>query len=155
MKTWKNSPQKLLIIHNQQFFSLPAWLPKRSILGRNRNFIGSPCLLSTISLISAKVAKFSRKFTLFQFHAWLYGLRTHNLWKSASCKKHTNFWPQSLLAFWFKCLWFTPTPVTQVCQFSSVLDSWPFSPILTGYRTFQPPNFQPLALTPDFSSMKF
>jgi hypothetical protein len=25
MKTRKNSPQKLLIIHNQQFFSLPAW----------------------------------------------------------------------------------------------------------------------------------
>ena len=50
MKTWRNSPQKLLIIHNQQFFSLPAWLPKRPILGRNRNFIGSPCLLSTISL---------------------------------------------------------------------------------------------------------
>jgi hypothetical protein len=24
----------LLIIHNQQFFSLPAWLPKRPILGR-------------------------------------------------------------------------------------------------------------------------
>ena len=72
-------------------------------------------------------------------------LRTHNLWKSESCKKHTNVWPQSLLAFWFKCLWFTPTPVTQVCQFSSVLDSWPFSPILTGYRTFQPPNIQPLA----------
>ena len=50
MKTWKNSPQKLLIIHNQQFFSLPAWLAKRPILGRSRNFIGSPCLLSTISL---------------------------------------------------------------------------------------------------------
>ena len=53
MKTWKNSPQKLLIIHNQQLFSLPAWLPKRPILGRNRNFIGSPCLLSTISLLLA------------------------------------------------------------------------------------------------------
>jgi hypothetical protein len=50
MKTWKNSPKHLLIIHNQQFFSLPAWLPKRPILGRNWNFIGSPCLLSTISL---------------------------------------------------------------------------------------------------------
>ena len=50
MKTRNNSPQKLLIIHNQQFFSLPAWLPKRPILGRNMNFIGSPCLLSTISL---------------------------------------------------------------------------------------------------------
>jgi hypothetical protein len=50
MKTWKNSPQNLLIIHNQQLFSLPAWLPKRPVLGRNRNFIGSPCLLSTISL---------------------------------------------------------------------------------------------------------
>ena len=48
MKTWKNSPQKLLIIHNQQFFSLPAWQPKMPILGRNKNFIGSPCLLSTI-----------------------------------------------------------------------------------------------------------
>ena len=51
MKTWRNNPQKLLIIHNQQFFSLLAWLPKRPILGRNRNFIGSPCLLSTISLV--------------------------------------------------------------------------------------------------------
>ena len=50
MKTWINSPQKLLIIHNQHFFSLPAWLPKRPILGRNRNFIGSPCLVYTISL---------------------------------------------------------------------------------------------------------
>ena len=50
MKTWKNSPQKLLIIHNQQFFSLPAWQPKSPILDRNRNFIGSPCLLFTISL---------------------------------------------------------------------------------------------------------
>ena len=28
-----------------------AWLPKRPILGRNRNFIGSPCLLFTISLV--------------------------------------------------------------------------------------------------------
>ena len=32
------------------FFSLPAWLPKRPILGRNRNLLGSPCLLSTYSL---------------------------------------------------------------------------------------------------------
>jgi hypothetical protein len=46
----KKIPQKLLITHNQHFFSLPAWLPKRPILGRNKNFIGSPCLLSTISL---------------------------------------------------------------------------------------------------------
>ena len=46
----KKQPSNLLIIQNQQFFSLPVWLPKRSILGRNRNFIGSPCLLSTISL---------------------------------------------------------------------------------------------------------
>ena len=51
MKTWKNSPKKLLRIHNQQFFSLPAWLPKRPIFGKNRNLIGSLCLLSTISLI--------------------------------------------------------------------------------------------------------
>ena len=43
--------QKFLIIHNQQFLSLPAWLPKRPILCRNRNFIGSPCLFSTISLV--------------------------------------------------------------------------------------------------------
>ena len=50
MKTWKNNPKKLLRIHNQQFFSLPAWLPKRPIFGRNMNLIGSPCLLSTISL---------------------------------------------------------------------------------------------------------
>ena len=70
-------------------------------------------------------------------------LRTHNLWKSESCKKHTNFWPQSRLAFWFKCLWYMPTPVMQVCQFSSVLDSWPFLPILTGSRTFQPRIFNP------------
>ena len=55
MKTRKNRPQKLLIIHNQLFFSLPAWLPKRPILGINRNFIGSPCLLSTISLTSMEV----------------------------------------------------------------------------------------------------
>ena len=54
MKTWKNSPKKLIIIHNQQFFLLPAWLPKRPIFGRNRNFIGSPCLLSTISLSYTK-----------------------------------------------------------------------------------------------------
>ena len=51
MNTSKNNPQNLLIIHNQQFFSLP-WLPKRPILDRNRNFIGSPCLLSTISLLA-------------------------------------------------------------------------------------------------------
>ena len=43
MKTWKNSPQKLLRIHNQ-FFSVLAWLP-------NRNLICSPCRLSTISLV--------------------------------------------------------------------------------------------------------
>jgi hypothetical protein len=42
----------LLIIHNQHFFSLPAWLPKKPILGRNSNFIGSLCLLCTISLTS-------------------------------------------------------------------------------------------------------
>ena len=40
----------MLRANDQQFFSLPAWLPKRPILGRNRNFIGSLCLLSTISL---------------------------------------------------------------------------------------------------------
>ena len=51
MKRWKNSHQKLLIIHKHQFFSLLAWLPKRPILGRNRKFIGSPCLLSTIFLV--------------------------------------------------------------------------------------------------------
>ena len=51
MKSWKNSPQKLLIIYNQQFVSLPAGLPRKPISGRNRNFLGSRCLLSTISLI--------------------------------------------------------------------------------------------------------
>ena len=50
MKTWKNSPQKLLKIHKQHFFSLLVWLPKWPIIERNRNLIGSPCLLSTISL---------------------------------------------------------------------------------------------------------
>jgi hypothetical protein len=54
MKTWKNGRKKLLRIHNQQYFSLLAWLPKRPIFGRNRNLIGSPCLLSTISLIIDK-----------------------------------------------------------------------------------------------------
>ena len=46
----KKQPSK--IPHNAQpiFFSVLAWLPKRPILGRNRNLIGSPCLLSTISL---------------------------------------------------------------------------------------------------------
>jgi hypothetical protein len=46
----KKQPSKLLIIYNQHFFSLSAWLSKRPILGRNRNLIGSPCLLSTISM---------------------------------------------------------------------------------------------------------
>ena len=32
MKTWKNSPQKLLIIHKKNF-SVLAWLPKRPTLG--------------------------------------------------------------------------------------------------------------------------
>ena len=50
MKTWKNSPQMLLKINNQQFFLLSAWLPKRP-RSRNRNFIGFPCLLYTISLV--------------------------------------------------------------------------------------------------------
>ena len=47
----KEQPSK--VAHNSQpaIFLLPAWLPKRPILGRNRNFIGSPCLLSTISLL--------------------------------------------------------------------------------------------------------
>ena len=46
----KKQPSK--VAHNSQpiFFSVLAWLPKRPILGRNRNFIGSLCLLSTISL---------------------------------------------------------------------------------------------------------
>jgi len=44
----------LLIIQNWPFFLVPAWLPKRPILGRNRNFMGSPCLLSTISLICVR-----------------------------------------------------------------------------------------------------
>ena len=38
------------IIHNQYFFSLLSRLPKRPISGRNRKLIGSPYLLSTISL---------------------------------------------------------------------------------------------------------
>jgi hypothetical protein len=41
----------LLIIQNWTFFSSTAWLPKRPILGRNRNLKGSPCLLSIYSLI--------------------------------------------------------------------------------------------------------
>ena len=50
MRTWKNNSKKLLRIHNQFFFSVLAWLPKRPILGRNRNLKGSPCLLSIYSL---------------------------------------------------------------------------------------------------------
>ena len=51
MKSWKNGAKKLLIIQNWTFFSSTAWLPKRPIFGRNMNLIGSPCLLSTISLV--------------------------------------------------------------------------------------------------------
>ena len=40
----------MLIIENWTFFSSTAWLPKRPILGRNRNLKGSPCLLSIYSL---------------------------------------------------------------------------------------------------------
>ena len=40
----------MLIIQNWTFFSSTAWLPKRPILGRNRNLKGSPCLLSIYSL---------------------------------------------------------------------------------------------------------
>jgi hypothetical protein len=40
----------LLIIQNWTFFSSTAWLPKRPILGRNRNLKGSPCLLSIYAL---------------------------------------------------------------------------------------------------------
>jgi hypothetical protein len=50
MKSWKNGAKKLLIIQNWIFFSSTAWLPKRPILGRNRNLKGSPCLLSIYSL---------------------------------------------------------------------------------------------------------
>ena len=50
MKSWKNGAKKLLIIQNWTFFSGTAWLPKRPILGRNRNLKGSPCLLSIYSL---------------------------------------------------------------------------------------------------------
>ena len=78
MKTWKNSPQKLLIIHNQQFFSLMAWLPKRPFLGRNRNFIGSPCLLSTISLYTM-----INKYAGYQ---WILRISFSNhLWKTNKC----------------------------------------------------------------------
>ena len=51
MKSWKNGAKKLLIIQNWTFFSSTAWLPKRPILGRNRNLKGSPCLLSIYSLL--------------------------------------------------------------------------------------------------------
>ena len=51
MKSWKNRAKKLLIIQNWPFFSSTAWLPKRPILGRNRNSKGSPCLLSIYSLV--------------------------------------------------------------------------------------------------------
>ena len=54
MKSWKNRAQKLLIIQNWTFFLVLAWLPKRPILGRNRNLNGSSCLLSIYSLIRAK-----------------------------------------------------------------------------------------------------
>ena len=50
LKSWKNWAQKLLRIHNWTFFQVLAWLPKRPILGRNRNLKGSPCLLSIYSL---------------------------------------------------------------------------------------------------------
>ena len=52
MKSWKNGAKKLLIIQNWTFFSSTAWLPKRPILGRNRNLKGSPCLLSIYSLLA-------------------------------------------------------------------------------------------------------
>ena len=77
MKTWKNSPQKLFIIHNQFFFPVLAWLPKRPILGRNRNLIGSPCLLSTISLyLRDKTAKFGLTKELLRIGS-LYGRLYH------------------------------------------------------------------------------
>ena len=46
----KKQPSK--VAHNSQpiFSSVLAQLPKRPILGRNVNLIGSLCLLSTISL---------------------------------------------------------------------------------------------------------
>ena len=50
MKSWKNWAKKLLIIQNWTFFHVLAWLPKRPILGRNRNLKGSSCLLSIFSL---------------------------------------------------------------------------------------------------------
>ena len=52
MKSWKNRAKKLLIIQNWTFFHVLAWLPKRPILGRNRNLKGSPCLLSIYSLVA-------------------------------------------------------------------------------------------------------
>ena len=49
IKTWKNSPQKYLIIHNQSgFFSLLAWLHKRHILGRKGDLIGPPSLINNL-----------------------------------------------------------------------------------------------------------
>ena len=49
--------------HNSQriFFSVLAWLRKRPILGRNRNLIGSPCLLSTISLIETHIDRWKKE----------------------------------------------------------------------------------------------
>ena len=79
MKTWKNGPKKLLRIHNQQFFSLPAWLPKRPIFCRNRNLIGSPCLLSTISLHREHRKK-----------VWMQHLVKRNRWSVLVCK--AVFW---------------------------------------------------------------
>ena len=34
-------------------FLVLAWMPKTPILGRNRNLIGSPCLLSTYVLLAS------------------------------------------------------------------------------------------------------
>ena len=44
--------QSSKVAHNIKFiFLVPAWLPKRPIFGRNRNFTGSTSLLSLYSLI--------------------------------------------------------------------------------------------------------
>jgi hypothetical protein len=50
----KKQPSNVAQNSQPAFFSLPAWLPKRPILGRNMNFIGSPCLLSIISLANSQ-----------------------------------------------------------------------------------------------------
>ena len=76
MKTWKNDLKKL------------AWLLKRPIFGRNRNLIGSPCLLSTISLlwsqkfaVSPVYTKVTPKLYWHLTNIRMICLRLHQKWK--------------------------------------------------------------------------